>query len=184
MDCSDSEDYYEESNRAFSGNSTAESNINDNIKNSTEITDMEIDEVDETESDETRTNVAAEEIKIVEVQKAAEVPKKTEVVSEESEMVEKNSIEEKVENVQETEEFHEFQAELIPSSLLHHDASLAASSSESNSASHPHKISLSILDPIIEMPSEDQLQMSESSRNIRKRSGNHRNRFLFKADAH
>lgn len=179
LDCADSEDYYEESNRAFSGNSTAESNINDNIKNSTEITDMEIDEVDETESDETRTNVVAEEIKTV------EVPKKTEVVSEESEMAEKNSIEEKVENIQETEEFHEFQAELIPSSLLDIDASVAASSSESNSASHPHKkISLAILDPIIEMPSEDQTQTSESSRNIRKRSGNHRNRFLFKADAH
>lgn len=183
LDCSNSEDYYEESNRAFSGNSTAESNINDNIKNSTEITDMEIDEVDESESDETRTNVVAEEIKIVEVPKV-EVPKKTEFGSEEPEMVEKNSIEEKVENVPETEEFHEFQAELLPSSLLDIDASVAASSSESSSASHPHKISLSILDPIIEMPSEDQLQTSESSRNIRKRSGNHRNRFLFKADAH
>lgn len=180
LDCADSEDYFEESNRAFSGNSTAESNINDNMKNSTEITDMEIEDVGNNESDETRQSVILEDIKI------PEIPDKLEIV----EMVEKNSIEEKLETVEaETEESNEFQAEFIPN-LMHPgiDASVAASSSEAISASHPLKISLSVLDPIVEMPSHDedqlQLQTSESSRNIRKRSGNHRSRFLFKADAH
>lgn len=178
IDCADSKRYYEESNRAFSGNSTAESNINDNMKNSTEITEMEIDDVDGTESDEIRNIIMSENLK---------TPENAELVDEKSEMVVKNSLEEKLENASledETEESNEFQAELLPSSSNDIDASLA--SSVADSASHPQKISISILDPIIEMPSrdEDQLQMTESSRNIRKRSGNHRSRFLFKADAH
>lgn len=186
FNCDDSEDYYEESNRAFSGNLTAESSINENVNNSTEITGMEIDDVDQTESDDVRQNVMSEDIKLLEIPLNQEL----EVVDDLSEMVEKNSIEEKLEtsNVEpETEEFHEFQAELIPSSIHGIDASIAASSSlDASSSSRPQKISISILDPIIEMPSkdEDQLQMSESSRNFRKRSGNHRSRFLFKADAH
>lgn len=183
--CDDSEDYYEESNRAFSGNHTAEANINDNMKNSTEITDMEIDEVEEIESENTKSNVMSEDIKLLDIPAAHEL----EITEEKSEMVEKNSIEEKLETErveEETEESNEFQAELIPSSFNDIDASIATSDSDPSSASHPQKISLSILDPIIEMPrkDEDQLQMSESSRNIRKRSGNHRSRFLFKADAH
>lgn len=148
------------------------------MKNSTEITEMEIDDVDGTESDEIRNIIMSENLK---------TPENAELVDEKSEMVEKNSLEEKLENASledETEESNEFQAELLPSSSNDIDASLA--SSVADSASHPQKISISILDPIIEMPSrdEDQLQMTESSRNIRKRSGNHRSRFLFKADAH
>ena len=182
FDCEDSEGYYEESNRAFSGNMTAESNINQNVKNSTEITDGMDDDV---ESDEVMQSLMAENIKQLEIPAHQEL----EIVNEESEMVEKNSIEEKLEHV-ETEESNEFQAELIPSTFndIEIDASVAASESEpeseaeTNDASHPQKIMLSVLDPIIEMPSSDQQQTSESSRNIRKRSGNHR--FLFKADAH
>lgn len=181
LDCGDSEGYYEESNRAFSGNKTAESNINENMKNSTEIIDMESDE-DDGETDETQTNGSPAKIKFTD----SSVNPKHEVVKEESETIEKNSVEENVEKVEETEEFHEFQAELIPS--LIHDIDASVSAAELDSASHPQKISLSVLDPIIEMPSRDenelQLHPSESSRNIRKRSGNHRNRFLFKADAH
>lgn len=148
------------------------------MKNSTEITEMEIDDVDGTESDEIRNIIMSENLK---------TPENAELVDEKSEMVVKNSLEEKLENASledETEESNEFQAELLPSSSNDIDASLA--SSVADSASHPQKISISILDPIIEMPSrdEDQLQMTESSRNIRKRSGNHRSRFLFKADAH
>lgn len=177
LDCEASEDYYEESNRAFSGNLTAEMNIEENRKNSTEITDMEIEDVN---NDETRNDVMSENIKLMEIAANHEL----ESTNEESSMVEKNSIEE---NVQvETEEMNEFQAELIPS-INGPDASIASSYAVSNSASHPQKISISVLDPIIEMPSkdEDQLQMTdESTRNIRKRSGNYRNRFLFKADAH
>jgi hypothetical protein len=155
------------------------------MKNSTEITDMEVDDVDEIESDEVRNNIMSETIKLMEIPANHDL----EVTEEKSEMVEKNSIEEKLENVTvevETEESNEFQAELIPSSFNDLDASVATLDSEPSSASHPQKISLSILDPIIELPQrdEDQLQMSESSRNIRKRSGNYRNRFLFKADAH
>lgn len=181
FNCDESEDYFEESNRAFSGNLTAESNINENVNNSTEITEAEIDDIDQTD-DEVRQNMILEDIKHLDIP----LNQKLEV----SEMVEKNSIEEKLEASsveQETEEFHDFQAELIPSSQHGIDASIAASSSlDASSSSHPQKISISILDPIIEMPSkdEDQLQMSESSRNFRKRSGIHRSRFLFKADAH
>lgn len=141
---------------------------------------MEVDDVDGIESDETRDNIMSEAIKLMEIPASHEL----EIVDEKSVMVEKNSIEEKVENVEEeTEESNEFQAELIPTSFNDLDASIASSEVDSNSASHPQKISISVLDPIIEMPNvdEDQLQMSETPRNIRKR--NHRNRFLFKADA-
>lgn len=37
FDCADSEQYYEDSNRAFQGNQTAENQISENMKNSTEI---------------------------------------------------------------------------------------------------------------------------------------------------
>ena len=178
FDCAGSEDYYEESNRAFSGNKTAESNINENIKNSTEITDMEIDEVDGFESDEMKMS---ENIKLLRIPER----QKLKVVNEQSELVEKNSIEEMQETTvsveQETEESNEYQAELIPSSLHGIDASLA-SISDSMSSNHPQKISLSILDPIVEMPSQEMDQLQ--TRNFRKRSGNHNSRFLFKADAH
>lgn len=147
------------------------------MKNSTEITD-------DVDSDETMQNIISENIKKLNIPTQHEL----EIVNEESEMVEKNSIEEKIEQIeQETEHSNEFQAELIPSTFnqLGIDASIAASSSEPISDSHPQKIKVSVLDPIIEMPTqEDQLSSSESSRIFQKRSGNHRNRFLFKADAH
>lgn len=139
---------------------------------------MEVEDVDGIESDETRDNIMSEAIKLMEIPASHDL----EIVDEKSEMVEKNSIEEKVENVEsETEESNEFQAELIPTSFNDLDASIASSDVDSNSASYPQKISISVLDPIIEMPNEDQLQMSEIPRIIRKR--NPRNRFLFKADA-
>lgn len=141
---------------------------------------MEIDDVD---SDETMQNIISENIKKLDIPAHQEL----EIVNEESTMVEKNSIEEKFEKIeQETEESNEFQAELIPSTFnqLGIDASIAASSSEPMSESHPQKIKVSVLDPIIEMPSqEDQLPASESTRSFRKRSDNHRNSFLFRADA-
>lgn len=159
------------------------------MKNSTEITDVEADE-DEEVDDETRKNVMSENIKLLEIPAHHEL----EIVSEESEMVEKNSIEEKVETTKvedETEESNEFQAEFIPSSLhgsIHGiDASVASSSAmDADSETQPQKISISVLEPIVELPGldDDQLQSATSSRNIRKRSGNHRSRFLFKADAH
>lgn len=151
------------------------------MKNSTEITDAEIDDVD---SDETMQNIISENIKKLNISGQHEL----EIVNEESAMVEKNSIEEKIEQIEEeTEHSNEFQAELIPSTFnqLGIDASIAASSSEPISDSLPQKIKVSVLDPIIEMPTqEDQLSSSESPRIFQKRSGNHRNRFLFKADAH
>lgn len=146
---------------------------------------MEIDDVD---SDETMQNIISENIKKLHIPAHQEL----EIVNEDSAMVEKNSIEETFEKIeQETEESNEFQAELIPSTFnqLGIDASIAASSSEPISDSNPQKIKLSVLDPIIEMPSqempllEDQLPASDSTRNFRKRSDNRRNRFLFKADA-
>lgn len=170
---------------------TAQSNINENIKNSTEITDMEIDEVEDDDmdaEDESRKTAMSEDLKLMGIPEN----QKLEVVNENSEMLEKNSIEEKVESVsveQQTEESNEFQAELIPSAIDAIDASIA-SASDAISASHPQKIMISVLDPIIEMPlrdeakDEDQLQISESSRHFRRRSGPHNSRFLFKADAH
>lgn len=156
-------------------------NIEESRKNSTEITDVEVEDI---QNDETRNDAMLEDIKLMEIAPNHEL----ESTNEESSMVEKNSIEEKVETVEkETEELNEFEAELIPSTLNGPDASVASSYAVSDIASHPQKISISVLDPIIEMPSrdDDQLQMTaEQSRNIRKRSGNHRSRFLFKADAH
>ena len=180
MDCESSADYYEESNRAFSGNHTASMNIEENKKNSTEVfSDVEVEDI----STNTKIEAMSEDIKLMEIADQHEL----ETTHEESSMIEKNSIEENVEKVEEeTEETNEFQAELIPSIFNGPDASIASSYADEISANHPQKISLSILDPIIEMPSadEDQLQTAaELSRNIRKRSGNHRNRFLFKADA-
>lgn len=166
---------------------TAQSNINENIKNSTEITDMEIDEVED-DDDESSKTAMSEDLKLMGIPEN----QKLEVINENSEMLEKNSIEEKVESVsveQPTEESNEFQAELIPSAIDGIDASIA-SASDAMSASHPQKIMISVLDPIIEMPSRDEvkdeenLQINESSRHFRKRSGPHNSRFLFKADAH
>lgn len=157
-------------------------NIEENRMNSTEVTNME--EVEEISTN-TKTDAMSEDIKLMEIADQHEL----ESTNEETSMIEKNSIEEKVEKVEEeTEESNEFQAELIPSTYNGPDASIASSYNDEIVENHPQKISLSILDPIIEMPSidEDQLQTAATveSRNIRKRSGNHRNRFLFKADAH
>jgi hypothetical protein len=175
LECADSESYYDESNRAFSGNLTAESNIHENVRNSTEITDVD-DDVEVAESaDETRTNAVMEAIKHHEMPAHHEL----EIVNEEMEMVEKNSIEEV------TEESSEFQVELIPHTHHGIDASIvtsAASESELDEPSHPQKITFSVMDPIVEMP--DLPQPTDTSRNIRKRSGRHRERFLFAADAH
>jgi hypothetical protein len=177
-ECESSADYYEESNRAFNGNHTAAMNIEENRKNSTEVNDMEVEDI----STDTRNEAMSEDIKLMEIADHHEL----ESSNEDSSMIEKNSIEENVEKVEEeTEETNEFQAELIPT-LNGPDASIASSYADETTDNHPQKISLSILDPIIEMPStdDDQLQIAAESRNIRKRSGNHRNRFLFKADAH
>lgn len=154
-------------------------NIEENRKNSTEVTDIEVEDI----STDTRNDAMSEDIKLMEIAEHHEL----ESTDEESSMIEKNSIEEKVEN--ETEESNEFQAELIPNIYNGPDASIASSYADEIKVDQPQKISLSILDPIVEMPSvdDDQLQSTatiEPSRNLSKRSGIHRNRFLFKADAH
>lgn len=198
FDCTQSRKYYHESNRAFLGNLTAEENLNENIKNSQEIKTVE-DIVHHT------SRPLKEEVKLYEIIPTEELSITSD---DESPMVEINSIEEaekidekEAESVsEEMEESNDYQAELIPSSTNHIDASVATSDiSDSTSSfdvdsdetplppSPPHKyISLSVLDPIIEMPGDDdQTQESVTTiRNIRKRSGSHRKRFLFKADAH
>lgn len=137
------------------------------MKNSTELTDDDEEEVEE-----------VEEVKMAAI-KHHEMPAnhELEVVHEETEMVEKNSIEEQHEEV--TEESNEFQVELIPHTHHGIDASIvtsAASESELDEPNQPQKITFSVMEPIVELP---------TSRNIRKRSGRHRSgRFLFKADAH
>lgn len=107
---------------------------------------------------------------------------------ESSQTTESNEEENIFESMGHNEESNDYQAELIPSSANHLDASIATSS-DSMSASLPQKISLFVDEPIIELPApaiNDADQMHESvtngRRNIRKRSKNHRNRFLFKAD--
>lgn len=140
---------------------------------------MEITQIDEVQTDGVKDDVMMESVKLFELPES--------VVDGNAENNEKNTFEEKqnlhVES--ETEESNEFQAELIPSTFNGIDASVATTS-ESDSASHPQKISVSVLEPIIEMPQQDQdeIQITDSTRNIRKQYGNHRNRFLFKADAH
>jgi hypothetical protein len=184
FDCASSENYYEESNRAFFGNSTAEANMNENIKNSQEIKNIEI--------------LTMSPIKLYEIIPMEELS----MTNSESELIEKNSIEEpnsstnEMESVsEEIDESNDYQAELIPSSTNHFDASIATSSESDISASHrPQKIiSLSVIDPIVELPDSTTLpsvsEVSTTDENseakaIRKRSGNYRNRFLFKADAH
>lgn len=181
FDCADSEKYYRESNRAFLGNYTAEMEMTENIKNSHEIQILE----DIKDKD---------EIKFYEILS-------TSLSDEESHKnIEENTIEDLVESTSASEEIYEsndYQAELIPSSLNHMDASIATSSADSSiSISHPQKIQFFIDEPIVEIPTsapanniddegrDDQIHESVTNgrRNIRKRSGNHRNRFLFKAD--
>ncbi|KAL7049432.1 hypothetical protein ACKWTF_003695 [Chironomus riparius] len=197
FDCSQSRKYYHDSNRAFLGNLTAEENLNENIKNSQEIKTVEIIEHH-------TSRPLKEEVKLYEIIPTEELSITSD---DESPMVEINSIEEaeknsidekEVESVsEEMEESNDYQAELIPSSTNHIDASVATSDISDSTSSFdvdseetpqpPHKyISLSVLDPIIEMPGDDdQTQESVTTiRNIRKRSGSHRRRFLFKADAH
>lgn len=179
FDCISSERYYEESNRAFFGNITAEENMKKNIKNSQEIKNVE------TSMSQTNSPIK-EDIKLYEIIPNEELSIASE---DESEMIEKNSIEDKVESASEdVEESNDYQAELIPSSTNHIDASIVTSSDSVSASHNPQKILISVLDPIIEMPNntnddDDQTQESVTARNIRKRSGSrHRNRFLFKAD--
>jgi hypothetical protein len=142
----------------------------------------------------------SQEIKNKEEIKLYEIISSTSSVSEEDDefykSVEENTVEDKVESTstsEEIEESNDYQAELIPSSLNHMDASIATSADSSISISHPQKISFFIDDPILEIPSapanniddgeDDQIHEAVTNkRNLRKRSGNHRNRFLFKAD--
>lgn len=162
------------------GNTTAEETMIENIKNSLELKNSEIEK-------------RKDEIKFY------EVIFPTSSVSDEEDEVhksveEENTVEDKVESTsEEIEDSNDYQAELIPSSLNHLDASIATSADSSISISHPQKISFFIDKPIVEMPSapanniddgeDDQTHESVTNRrNIRKRSGNHRNRFLFKAD--
>lgn len=177
----------------------------ENIKNSQEIKNLEI-------IDHTSAPILKEEIKLYEII-PTEVLSITDNNDEESPMIEKNSIEEaeknsidveeekEVESVsEEMEESNDYQAELIPSSTNHIDASIASSDFSDSTTSEqldvesfetpqaPQKvISLSVLDPIVEMMTQNEDLTQESAttiRNIRKRSGSHRKRFLFKADAH
>lgn len=178
FDCSDSENYYEESNRAFFGNFTALENIRENMKMSAEIPVKKADSrVEETKND-------------IETIKASSEIHDSNTSNESSEMIEKNSIEEHAESgtnedlsVADSGDYHS-DAEILPHILsLGPDASVASSSanSEFDALESPQKIIFSILDPIIEMPSLDE-QVNEQNRNHQKRSNTHRRRFLFKAD--
>jgi hypothetical protein len=110
--------------------------------------------------------------------------------NESSEMLEKNSIEENIKSVTNEDlsvadsgDYHS-DAEFLPHVLSGPDASIASSESNSelDNVKSPQKIIVSVLDPIIEMPSIE--EVDEQTRNHRKRSNNniHRRRFLFKAD--
>lgn len=146
-------------------------NIRENMKISAEIPPINIKKAD--------VEVIKTEIHDAETSKSS---------SESSEMLEKNSIEE---NVSETNEdlsvadsgdYHS-DAEFLPHVLSGPDASIASSESNSelDNVKSPQKIAVSVLDPIIEMPSIE--EVDEQTRNHQKRSNNiHRRRFLFKAD--
>lgn len=175
FDCADSAKFFHESNRAFLGNISAEVTMIENIKNSHEIKNLELSQT-------------KDEIKLYEIITSTSSMEDIEFQNgkEEENSVESTSTSEEIE-----EESNDYQAELIPSSLNHMDASIATSADSSISISHPQKISFFIDEPILEIPSanniddgkDDQIHESVTNgRNIRKRSGNHRNRFLFKAD--
>lgn len=169
FDCAESAKYYHDSNRAFLGNITAEENMMKNIMNSHEFKSA-VSTIQQPII--TQSFNEKEEFKLYES----------------SQTTESNEEENIFESMGHNEESNDYQAELIPSSANHLDASIATSS-DSMSASLPQKISLFVDEPIIELPApaiNDADQMHESvtngRRNIRKRSKNHRNRFLFKAD--
>ena len=111
FDCEDSDDYYDESNQAFSGNSTAESHISDNMMNAMEInmnsaenekSGVEVEDVEAVED--TRKSVMAENIKLYEIPAAHNLI----VFDEVSKVVEENSIEEELEDTIIEEELKEF----------------------------------------------------------------------------
>lgn len=156
------------------GNITAEETMVENIKNSQEIKNLEVEK-------------NKEEIKFNEAISSSMEEEETVEESNTVEEIESTSTSEEVENSS------DYQAELIPNLLNHLDASVATSADSSVSISQPQKISFFIDEPILEIPSapannkddarDDQVHESVTNgRNIRKRSGNHRNRFLFKAD--
>ncbi|KAG5678668.1 hypothetical protein PVAND_008321 [Polypedilum vanderplanki] len=169
--CSASDQYYRESNRAFFGNATAELSMEENIKNSVAIKNVNV--IEQT------MRPLKEEVKLYEI-----LPTESDLLIEEEDEAEKNSIE--IEST--SQESNDYQAELIPSSSNHIDASLATSSNseleESLSLDEslpPQKlITLSVLDPIVELPNDEPVTI----RNLQKRSKSHRNRFLFRADSH
>lgn len=191
LDCADSEDYYDESNRAFTNNFTALERVRQNMKNSAEIIPISSMEVVEGP----KPIVTRNEVRSTESSQSHELQ-----TSSESSM-EKNSIEEMSTASEELSladsgDYHS-DAEIIPHILSGPDASIAASSISSEDESleimKPQKIiKLGVFDPIIEMPTaavvDEEAEAAKNdvvveARHHRKLPQHHRLGFLFKADA-
>lgn len=174
FDCSESAKYYHESNRAFFGNMTAEENMMENVMNSHEFrkTPTIVQRPTISPFFYNMNNNEREEFKIYD--SSHQTTEESGEMEETSEQVIDDS----------TSQFNsvDYQAELIPTSSNHFDASIATSLDSINSL--PQKVSLFVDEPIIEFPAKkvDEMTMTDRRRNIRKRSKIHRNRFLFKAD--
>jgi hypothetical protein len=162
FDCAESAKYFQESNRAFLGNITAEESLMENIMNSQEIKNSQL-----------MTNLQ-------------HLNKKKLFDENLSSSIDKNEFESGSTIEEGNEDSNDYQAELLPNLSDHVDASIITSA-DSKIEDLPQKIMLFADDPIVEFSApakseDDSATLITNARNIRKRSKLHGNRFLFTAD--
>ena len=187
FDCEDSDDYYDESNQAFSGNSTAESHISDNMMNAMEIninsSDREVEDIEAIED--TRTNLMTEHKKHYNIPTVL-------LINQVSKVVEENTIEEELEDTIIDEELNEFtDVEMKTTTNSYNDIDSIKSiniETQSNKLTiHDDDViqqTTTITTDVTELTEKDVIDYTttEMSRNLRRRSKSHQNRFLFEAD--
>lgn len=194
FDCEDSDDYYDESNQAFSGNSTAESNISDNMMNAMEIninsaehekSGVEVEDVEAVED--TRRHVMAQNIKHYEIPAVHDVL----VIDEVSKVVEENAIEEELEDTIIEEELKEFTEVDVKTTEAYNDIESIKSidvETQSNKLTLQDAIEqqTTVFTDVTDLTESDVTDYiyttTEMSRNLRRRSKSHQKRFLFEAD--
>lgn len=200
FDCEDSDDYYDESNQAFSGNSTAESHISENMMNAMEIninsgenekSGVEVEDVKAEELK--RRNVMVENIKLYGNPAIL-------VVDEVSKVVEENAIEEELEDTIIEEEFKdtiieeelkEFTEVDVKTTESYNDIETIKSidvETQSNKLTFEDEVvqQTTIVADVTEITEQDvtaEYTTTEMTRNLRRRSKSHQKRFLFEADA-
>lgn len=180
FDCEDSDDYYDESNQAFSGNSTAESHISDNMMNAMEIninsgenekTGVEVEDVEAEEDN--RRNVMVENIKLYGNPSIL-------VVDEVSKVVEEHAIEVELEDTIIEEELKEFTDVDVKTTESYNDIE-AIKSIDVEDEVVQHTTIADVTEITEDVTAE--YTTTEMTRNLRRRSKSHQKRFLFEADA-